>query len=50
MAGLDGIAFPADGTVAVAAAVGRPFTQAHACCAVKLGSVPSSSAASPCAA
>jgi uncharacterized radical SAM superfamily protein len=50
MAGLDGIAFPADGTVAVAAAVGRPFTQAHACCAIKLGLSPSKPAASPCAA
>jgi uncharacterized radical SAM superfamily protein len=37
MAGLDGIAFPADGTVAVARAVGRPYTQEHACCAIKLG-------------
>jgi uncharacterized radical SAM superfamily protein len=50
MAGLDGIAFPADGTVAVAAAVGRPFTQAHACCAIKLGRTPSDKAASSCAA
>jgi len=37
MAGLDGIAFPADGAVAVAAGIGRPFHQAHACCSVKLG-------------
>lgn len=37
MAGLDGIAFPADGAVAVAGAIGRPFHQAHACCSVKLG-------------
>ncbi len=37
MAGLDGIAFPADGAVAVARAVGRPFHQEHACCAIKLG-------------
>jgi len=37
MAGLDGIAFPADGAVAVANAIGRPFHQAHACCSVKLG-------------
>jgi len=37
MAGLDGIAFPADGAVAVAQAIGRPFHQAHACCAVRLG-------------
>ena len=37
MAGLDGIAFPADGMVALAGAIGRPFDQAHACCSVKLG-------------
>ena len=37
MAGLDGIAFPADGAVAVARAIGRPFTQQHACCSVKIG-------------
>ncbi len=37
MAGLDGIAFPADGAVAVAGAIGRPFHQEHACCAIKLG-------------
>lgn len=38
MAGLDGIAFPADGAVAVAAAIGRPYSQQHACCSIKLGS------------
>ena len=37
MAGLDGIAFPADGTVAVARAIGRPYEQQHACCSIKLG-------------
>jgi len=37
MAGLDGIAFPADGAVAVAHTVGRPFEQAHSCCSIKLG-------------
>lgn len=37
MAGLDGIAFPADGAVAVAEAIGRPFYQEHACCAIRLG-------------
>ena len=37
MAGLDGIAFPADGTVAVADAIGRPYHQEHACCSIKLG-------------
>ena len=38
MAGLDGIAFPADGAVAVAHAVGRPADQQHACCSMKAGS------------
>lgn len=37
MAGLDGIAFPADGAVAVAEAIGRPFEQQHACCSIKIG-------------
>lgn len=37
MAGLDGIAFPADGVVDVCRAVGRPFTQQHACCSIKIG-------------
>ena len=37
MAGLDGIAFPADGAVSVAHTIGRPFEQAHSCCSVKLG-------------
>ena len=36
-AGLDGIAFPADGTLAVAGAVGRPVVQEHACCSIKTG-------------
>lgn len=35
MAGLDGIAFPADGTLAVANAIGRPAVQEHACCTIK---------------
>jgi len=38
MAGLDGIAFPADGAVAVAQSIGRVFEQAHACCSIRLGS------------
>ena len=38
MAGLDGIAFPADGAVSVAHMIGRPFEQAHSCCSIKLGS------------
>lgn len=37
MAGLDGIAFPADGAVAVAEAIGRPYSQQHACCSIKTG-------------
>lgn len=37
IAGLDGIAFPADGALAVAQAIGRPAEQAHACCSVKTG-------------
>ena len=38
MAGLDGIAFPADGAVAVAHTIGRPFEQAHSCCSITIGS------------
>ena len=37
MAGLDGIAFPADGMVALADVIGRPYHQEHACCSIKLG-------------
>ncbi len=37
MAGLDGIAFPADGAVATADVAGRPYHQEHACCSIKLG-------------
>ena len=36
-AGLDGIAFPAEGTLAVAHALGRPVVQEHACCSIKTG-------------
>ena len=36
-AGLDGIAFPADGALAVAEAIGRPAVQEHACCSMKTG-------------
>jgi uncharacterized radical SAM superfamily protein len=50
MAGLDGIAFPADGAVAVADAIGRPFHQAHACCSVKLGEGVATLAVTSCAA
>ena len=37
MAGLDGIAFPAEGTLAVANTIGRPAVQEHACCSMKTG-------------
>ncbi|HEX5091136.1 MAG TPA: radical SAM protein, partial [Burkholderiales bacterium] len=37
MAGLDGIAFPAEGAVSVAHAIGRPVVQEHACCSIKTG-------------
>jgi hypothetical protein len=37
MAGLDGIAFPADGALGVARAIGRPAAQQHACCSMKAG-------------
>jgi hypothetical protein len=50
MAGLDGIAFPADGAVAVADAIGRPHYQEHACCSIKLGAAPRAGLASTCAA
>jgi lipoyl synthase len=36
-AGLDGIAFPAEGTLSAATALGRPVVQEHACCSVKTG-------------
>lgn len=37
MAGLDGIAFPAEGAVAVARMTGRDFEQEHSCCSIKTG-------------
>jgi uncharacterized radical SAM superfamily protein len=36
MAGFDGIAFPAQGIVALAQAIGRPIEQDHACCSIAL--------------
>ncbi len=39
MAGLDGIAFPAEGVKAVAEAIGRPVDQQHACCSMVVDSV-----------
>ncbi len=50
MAGLDGIAFPADGAVSVAHTIGRPFEQAHSCCSIKLGSGGQVTAERSCAA
>jgi lipoyl synthase len=47
MAGIDGIAFPADGAVALARAIGRPVEQHHACCSVSLNGA---KAKAPCAA
>lgn len=38
MAGLDGIAFPAEGALGVAAVTGRKWHQEHACCSIKVGS------------
>lgn len=37
MAGLDGIAFPADGAVQACQAFGRTYFQEHACCSIKIG-------------
>ena len=50
MAGLDGIAFPADGAVSVAHTIGRPFEQAHSCCSIKIGSDLKNTPARSCAA
>ncbi|HVZ51118.1 MAG TPA: radical SAM protein, partial [Pseudolabrys sp.] len=36
MAGFDGIAYPAQGIVALAQAIGRPVEQEHACCSISL--------------
>ena len=44
MAGLDGIAFPAEGVKAVAEAIGRPVDQQHACCSMVVDSVGKQSA------
>lgn len=50
MAGLDGIAFPADGAVSVAHTIGRPFEQAHSCCSIKIGAELKTSSSRSCAA
>jgi hypothetical protein len=48
MAGLDGIAFPADGAVAVSHAIGRPFEQQHSCCSVRIGGSPATASWDAC--
>ncbi|MEZ5895701.1 MAG: hypothetical protein R3C40_04400 [Parvularculaceae bacterium] len=50
MAGLDGIAFPADGAVSVSQAIGRPTVQEHACCSIKLGAASLARVKTTCAA
>ena len=50
MAGLDGIAFPAEGAVSVAHSIGRPFEQAHSCCSIKIGTNSETSLTRSCAA
>jgi uncharacterized radical SAM superfamily protein len=50
MAGLDGIAFPADGAVAACETIGRQFHQEHACCAIKIGGSQSAQTSATCAA
>jgi len=37
MAGLDGIAFPAEGAMSLSAALQRPWIQEHSCCSIKVG-------------
>ena len=49
MAGLDGIAFPADGAVALCDSIGRPYTQQHACCSIRVGGSLASRGATACA-
>jgi len=50
MAGLDGIAFPADGAAEVASLLGRAHHQEHACCSIKVGGSLSAAKGSSCAA
>lgn len=49
MAGLDGIAFPAEGAVALCRGIGRPVAQQHACCSVRLGASRSAGQPGGCA-
>lgn len=50
MAGLDGIAFPAEGVAEVANLLGRTHHQEHACCSIKVGGSLSVTKNSTCAA
>lgn len=50
MAGLDGIAFPAEGATSVANIIGRPVNQQHSCCSVKLSPDGTRQVISTCAA
>jgi uncharacterized radical SAM superfamily protein len=50
MAGLDGIAFPADGALAACQMIGRKYHQEHACCSIKLGADKAAQASASCAA
>jgi len=50
MAGLDGIAFPADGALAACQTIGRNYHQEHACCSIKLGADKVTKAIATCAA
>jgi len=50
MAGLDGIAFPADGALAACQTIGRKHHQEHACCSIKLGADKAATTSATCAA
>lgn len=50
MAGLDGIAFPADGALATCKMIGRAHHQEHACCSIKLGADKAATTSATCAA
>jgi lipoyl synthase len=47
MAGFDGIAYPAQGIVALARAIGRPIEQEHACCSIALDGLGTSRVCGP---
>ncbi|MCF6274235.1 MAG: hypothetical protein L3J05_00530, partial [Robiginitomaculum sp.] len=50
MAGLDGIAFPAEGALATCKMIGRSHSQEHSCCSIKLGADKAATASATCAA